>query len=264
MPSITDRLSRAAEALDDRWDLAAVPAVVAFVSGAKFRRLATPVDFHIGVSFATPLPVTTAWEFLSLPSTGGGLTVSPDDLALAVAGAIATALFAGVLGAGYLGSIVRTLDGETLRFGADVRRYLRPILGFELLVAAGSLVVVLAAATVPALLFVVVPATLVVAYLLYPVPYVAVVEDVGLNEAIDRGLAFTREGGEALDFFAGYLLAGAAVSIPATLLFANFGPVGGGVAALALAPVGLVFDTATTAFVREAFGDASAETPAER
>ena len=185
------------------------------------------------------------------------MTVPPEDIAVATVSAVLTALVAGVLGAGYLGSIARVLDGEKRQFRTDVRRYLRPILGFELLVAVGSLVVVLAAATAPALLFVVGPAALVAAYLLYPVPYVAVVDGVGLSEAIDRGLAFTSDGGEALRFFAGYLLVAAVVSVPATLVFVNFGPVGGGVAAVALAPVGLVFDTATMTFVRETLGDAS-------
>ncbi|KAB7513765.1 hypothetical protein DM867_08110 [Halosegnis rubeus] len=63
--------------------------------------------------------------------------------------------------------------------------------------------------------------------------------------------AVTQFGAVALGF--------ALVSLPATALFVNFG-LSGSVGGLAvLAPVGLVFDTATMAFVHDAFDLSSAE-----
>lgn len=249
MPSITSLLSRASDALDGRWGLAAVPAVVALLSVGKFRPPAA--DVHVGVSFGFPIPVTTAWNFLSLPTSEVTPTLPFGDPVPGVAALAVTAVVTALLGAGYLGGLDRTLDGDSLAFATDVRRYVVPILGFQLLVLAAGLVGLGAGVLALPLLLLTVPALLLGAYLLYPAPYLVVVDDAGLERALRRSLDLTAAGGDALSYFGQYLLLTAAISIPATLVFVNLGIVGLALGCLALAPVALVFDTATMAFVRD-------------
>jgi hypothetical protein len=249
MPSISDLLSRATDALDGRWGLAAVPAVVALLSVYRFRP--TPVDFHAGVSFGFPLPVSTGWNFLSLPASGFDPNLPFGDPVLGGATLAVTALVSAVLGAGYLGGLDRALDGDGLAFATDVRRHAVPILGFQLLVFAAGFAGIGVGLLAPPLLLLTLPLLLLGAYLLFPTPYLVVVEQVRLGPALRRSVALTGGGGDPLSYFFQYALAAAAVSIPATLVFVNLGVGGLVLGCLALAPVATVFDAATMAFVRD-------------
>lgn len=260
MPSLTSLLSRAIDELDGSWFLAGVPLVVALLSVDNFRQPPN-VDFHVGVSFGFPVPVSTAWSFLSLPSSGVGVTVPFGSFALAAPYLLASALVTAALGAGYLGGIDRALRGERVAFLTNVRRYFLPILGFQLFVAVGSLLAFGVGVLLPPLLLLVIPLLLLAAYLLYPAPYLVVVEELGIVAALGRAYDLTVGGGAPLSYFFQYLLAAVAVSIPATLVFVNLGVAGLLLGCFALAPVALVFDTATMAFVRELVGADQADGP---
>ncbi|RNJ26167.1 hypothetical protein [Halosegnis longus] len=264
MVSLQPYLARARASLDGVWWLAVVPFAVALLSAEKFTQLGN-ADFHVGVSFSFPFPVTGGWAFLSLPDTAaevgaGGVRTAVNQFGPAAVGfALLSMVATAALTAGYLGTIHRALADEQPQFLADARRYFAPMFGFQLLV----LVYVLAALVFTLIfpLFLIVLAVLILAggYFLYPALHLVVADDRDLLTALVRSYQFTSAGGPALSYAGRYLLATAIISLPATALFVNLGVPGvvGGLAVLA--PVGLVFDAATMAFVHDAFDLSPAE-----
>lgn len=258
MVSLQSYLARARASLNGVWWLAVVPFAVALLSTEKFTQLGN-ADFHVGVSFSFPFPVTGGWAFLSLPDaatgvgTGGVRTAvtqfGPAALGFALLSMVATA----ALTAGYLGTIHRALVDEQPHFFADARRYFVPMFGFQLLVLVYVLAALVFAVIFPLFLLVIAVVILVGGYYLYPSLHLVVADDGDLLTALVRSYQFTSAGGPALSYAGRYLLATALISLPATALFVNLGVPGvvGGLAVLA--PVGLVFDTATMAFVHDAF-----------
>lgn len=258
MVSLPALLSDAADRLDDLLPLAAVPLLLGLVSLNKFDQVAAAEGTHFGVSFGIPIPVTTGWSFVSLPNRAQGVTVETGSVASFVPFAALALLGSALLGAGYVGSIDRILEDRRIDFAADVRRYLAPFVGFGLLVLAALLVAV-------GLVLVAVPLALlafllffVAAYLLWAAPYLVVVAEMDLGASLSRSYGYAVEGGAYASYFVQYLLAVAAISLVATPLFTNAGLAGGLAGVVLLAPLGLLFDTATTAFVRD-FVDADGE-----
>lgn len=249
MVSLPALLSHAAARLDDLLPLAGVPLVLGLLSVDNFRRVALEGQ-HFGVKFGLPIPVTTGWAFLSLPTRGEGVYLSPADPANFVSVAAVVAAWSAILGAGYLGSIHRHLAGAERAFVADVRRYALPLFGFQVLVFLGVAVVVgIAVVGVPFLLLGI-SGLLVAGYLLWATPYLVVAAGLDLREALSESYERAVAGGEYAAFFGQYLVAVAAISLVATPVFVNLGVAGGLAAVVVFAPVGLVFDTAAMAFVR--------------
>ncbi len=260
MVSLIALLSEAAERTDRTLPLAAVPLVVSLLAVDKLRRVAGFDGVNFGVSFGFPSAVTGGWTFLSLPSGGPGMTVYPSNLpSFAVATAAAT-LVTAALGAGYLGSLRRAIAGKQRQFLADTRAYVAPLLLFQAASLAASLTFVGAALVSPALLVVVVPVLVALAYLFYATPYLVVTGDRSVVSALSASYGYATEGGEYASFFLRYLAATAVVSLPAVPLFTSLGLIGSLAGMVVLAPVGLLFDDATMAFLRDLDSAASVPT----
>jgi len=256
MVSIVALLSRASEHLGSLLPLASVPFILAVVSVEKFRRIAeSGADLRFGVSFGFPSTVATAWDFLSLPSAAPGLNLPTRDIGTTVLVVLVVAVLSALLGAGYLGSIRRELAGLDRAFVADARTYVGPFLGFELLQLVVVLGVLAAALVALPLALVLLLALFAFAYLFYATPYLVVVEGVDLPTALRRSYGHAVSGGDYTSFFVQYLVAAAVVSVVATPLFTTSIP-GAAVGTLVLAPVALLFNTATMLFVRDLTGAA--------
>lgn len=256
MVSLPALLSRASEHLGSLLPLAVVPFVLAVVSVEKFRRIAeSGADLRFGVSFGFPSTVATAWDFLSLPSAAPGLNLPTRDIGTTVLVVLVVAVLSALLGAGYLGSIRRELSGLDRAFVADARTYVGPFLGVELLqlvVVLGMLAAALVALPLALVLLLVLFAF---AYLFYATPYLVVVEGVDLPTALRRSYGHAVSGGDYASFFVQYMIAAAVVSVVATPLFTTSIP-GAALGTLVLAPVALLFNTATMLFVRDLTGAA--------
>jgi hypothetical protein len=251
MVSLPALLSDATDRLDDLLWLATVPLVLGLVALNNFEQLARSNGTNFGVSFGVPVPVTTAWSFVSLPNEAQGVTVETGSLATFVPFTALFLLGSAILGAGYLGSIDRILDGRRVDFLADVARYLAPFVGFGLLVLAAVLVtagLVLVSVPLALLAFLL---FFVGAYLLWAAPYLVVVADLDLGTSLSRSYEYAVDGGRYASYFVQYLLAVAVISLVATPVFTNAGVAGGLAGVVLLTPLGLVFDTATTSFVRD-------------
>jgi hypothetical protein len=254
MVSIVALLSRAREHLGPLLPLAAVPFVLAVVSVERFRRVAeSSADLRFGVSFGFPTTVTTAWDLLSLPNAPSGLNLPTENVETTVLVMLVVAALSALLGAGYLGSIRRELAGVPRDFPDDARTYLGPFLGFELLTLVLLLGAVVAAVVALPLALVLVLALFAFAYLFYATPYLVVVQGADLPTALRRSYGYATSGGEYASFFIQYLVAVALVSVVATPLFTT-SVAGAALGTVVLAPVALLFDTATMLFVRDLTG----------
>lgn len=254
MVRLTALLADAAERTDRTLPLAAVPLVVSLSSVERLRRIAGFDGVNLGISFGFPSPVTTAWTFLSLPSGAGGATITPRGTPTFVATATAAALLSAALGAGYLGSLRRAIAGERRRFLADVRAHFRPFLAFQVGVLAATLALAGTITVAVPLLIAVAPVLLALAYLFYAAPYLVVTGDRPILAALSDSYAHATDGGAYAAFFLRYLVVTALASVVATPPFTSVGLTGALAGVVVLAPVGLLFDDATMAFVRELDG----------
>lgn len=254
MPSIGSRLGDAVDRLSSRdlWFYALVPLFLGALNTRQIGNvLNSRYDFHAGISFGVPIPVTDGWSFVSTPTPGGGLQVSPGAT-------VGVALFAvgivlqGVLLAGYLGGLTRALRGKSPNFVAAVGEYWLSFLGFALVLLALFLPPALLALGPAALRWLVVFWLLVFVvggYLLYAAPYLVVLHDVDLGRALGWSVSLATSEEAYLRFAVGYALLVLGFSIPATVVVANLSIVGVLVGVVGLAPVGLLFDTTTLVFV---------------
>ena len=96
-----------------------------------------------------------------------------------------------------------------------------------------------------------VPAFLVLSYLFYATPYLLVVADAPVGEALGRSYEWALAGGPYFAYGVAYLLFVAAVSAAGTVVVVNLGAVGILLGAVASAPVALALTFATTEFVAE-------------
>jgi hypothetical protein len=254
MVSFTALLDEAADRLDGLLLFALVPLVVSLANPTNFGKIArSTADFRLGVSFGFPTTIATSWNFLSLPADGISPTVPPDALLSFVPVAGVGTLLTATLGTVYLGSLDSELRGRAPEPIADLRTHLPALLGFELLRLVGVLAVALAAAASLGLAVGLLLGGLVLIYLFYPVPYLVVATGAGLGRALRRSYRLTSRGGEYGSFFVRYLLAVGGVSLAATPLF-TASTLGAVLGAVVLAPVCVLFNGATMAFVRQAEG----------
>lgn len=254
MPSIGARLGDANDRLSRHglWQYALVPLVLAALNSRQIGNvLHSQYDFHAGFSLGVPIPVTDAWAFVSTPTPGGGIHVGPTVLAGIGLFAVVIVL-QGVLLAGYLGGLTRGLRGKPPKFGAAIGEYWLPFLGFALVLLVLFLppaLLALGPVALRGLLVVWFLLFVVGGYLLYATPYLIVLHDVSLRRALGWSVSLATAGGAYLRFAVGYAVVVLLVSVPATLVVANLSVVGVLIGVVGLAPVGLVFDTATLVFV---------------
>lgn len=252
MPSTTELLSGAVDRAGELLPLAVVPLVATLLHTGRLRELLAPSDRVFSVTFGFPRDVTTLWSFLNVHAEGIALTpVGAAVTAPAFVGRmLAVATVAGLLAAGYLGTIDAVLDGERRDFLASVRAYAVPLLGLGYLEAAVVLGIAGAGLVAGPLILPLVVGAMGLAYLFYATPYLVVTADLSLGPALARSLNLAVSDGRYLGFFLAYVLVNAAASVPVSLLAFNYGPVGVALAAVVAAPVALVLNTATLLFVR--------------
>ncbi|WP_435115107.1 hypothetical protein [Halolamina sp. C58] len=254
MPSFGARLGDSVDRLAEHglWRYALVPLLLSALNGRQIRNvLGADYDFHAGISFGVPIPVTDAWSFVSTPTPGGGVAVGPTALAGVVLFAVGIVL-QGVLLAGYLGGLSRGVRGEPPAFGAAIREYWLPFLGFALVLLAMFLppaLLALGPAGLRGLLVLWLLVFVVGGYLLYAAPFLIVLHDVGLGRALGWSVSLATDGGAYLRYAAAYAVVVLLISVPATLVVANLSILGVLIGIVGLAPVGLVLDTATLVFV---------------
>jgi len=262
MPSIIARLSDASARLSthDLWSYALVPLVLAALNGTKITNmLRSDHDFYAGISFGVPLPVTDTWAFVSTPAVGSGVQFSGPATLLGVGLFAFGLVLQGVLLAGYLGGLHRGLRGHQLQFGASVGEYWQRFLAFAILLLVLFLPPVLFTfasrsfmpGSLATLILFWLVAFFVMGYLLYAAPYLIVLHDAGLGKALSWSVSLATDGGAYLRYALGYALVVVGISIPATLVVANVPVLGIPLGIVGLAPVGLVFDTATLVFVAD-------------
>ncbi|WP_254535796.1 hypothetical protein [Halomarina litorea] len=237
--------------LSDSWErtrpargLVVVPFVWSLLQvGQIFRAVGS--DRVLDVAFPFPKAVVGLWSFVNPPAPDG----------FSVAGPLWVLPFAlvaeGVLAAGYLGSLEQTFRTGRYDFVANARRYVVDLLVYAVLVAlVGFLVVAAALASGILGLLVGVPLFLLAGYLFYAAPFLVVTEDRSIGSALRRSYRLAVAGGEHLAFFVKYLVVGAVVSVPVSLLAYTAGVGGILLASAVAAPVGFAFSATTLAFLR--------------
>lgn len=213
-------LQDAIERTERNLALAVVPFLASLLSLSKVAALATPHGGG-GVSFPLPTGLPTLWTFVNAPGVGGG-TFGPATAGAALVWAplfVVGFLLTSALEAGFLG----TLDPAGDRSFADaVVEYLLPIVGANLL-SLLAFVLALPFIVFPPLAVVVI---VVVGYALYGMPFVIVVRNEGVLDAVRASVGYALSGGEYLSYGVGYLVVGTVGSFVLTWLVYNTGIVG--------------------------------------
>jgi len=240
--------------------LSLFPLVSALLSFGQARRAA---ETTVSVTFPLPSHVVDVWMFVqSGPvNTGaaGGLGAG-DTLLLAVPVFLIGAVVDAAVATALLGAVTDALDGEAPAPLSAFGAHFPAVLGYTLLSAAvvwvlAPLVVV---GPVVVLAFLVVFA---LQYLFFGTPFVVVAEDASLAAALRRSYAMAVAGGRYARFAVTFLLVGAVLSVPVSLLVGT-GPVGAAVAAVLVAPVGALAVAATAAMVRDELDGRGTPAPA--
>jgi len=234
-------LDDATDVVRSRPELALAPLLVTFLSFDKLARAAS-ARVHFGVKFPFPPALGTLWSFVSLPNTGGGVQVSVFGLLALVVSAI--------VAAGFLGAVASEL-GYTDRSALDAAfsRAL-PVLGVQIVTFVVGIAVFLPALVFPPLFVIVFPASILVGYLFYGAPYLAVLDRGtfdALSESADRALG----GGRYFEFGVAYFALAVAASIPLTFLATNAGVIGVVLAAALVAYPSYLGSAATMVVVAE-------------
>lgn len=249
--------------------LAVVPAVTALLSvGNVLRVVGAEVDFHAGIQFGLPAPIVDVWAFVSLPNPAIDL-VGPSSGLVAPFGVAAVAVVVqGVLAAGYLGSVREGLATGSYDFLANVRRYLVPILAYTaipgllgvalLAASSGAITATEVGGTLAPVVVLLAVIALPVGYLVFATPYLVVLRDCGLVEALRASVGHALSSGAYLRYAIGYALVVGGLSVPTTLLVVNARLVGVLVGTVAAAPIGLAATVATTRFLAD-LDDAAAD-----
>ncbi|WP_115862632.1 hypothetical protein [Halorussus litoreus] len=242
-------------------ELAVVPLLSSLLALDNVRAVLDFRGIHMGLTFRFPGALPDLWTFVSVPSQGSGVHVSPTLFAIPV-----LILVRGVLVAGLIGSAREVIRTGEYDFAANAREYFVPVVLFVALVHVAGLVTVSAGIlTFPSTLLLLLsfPLFILLSYLFYATPYLLVVGDLGVEEGLARSLEWALDGGPYFGYAAGYLLFVAAASLVGTALVVNLGALGILVGAIASAPVALALTFATTGFVADLF-DAEDGTDAGR
>lgn len=258
---LVSRLAAAREVAAAHLALALVPFVSAFLDVTNSVRVVSFRGGHAGITFRFPAAVVDYWTFASVPNPPDGVHVTGMLLFVPVA-----ILVKAALAAGYLGSIADVIETGRYDFGANVRQYVVPFLGYvaiAFLLGSGGVALALLGGPRGAALLVVllVPVFLIFGYLFYATPYLIVLRDAGLVAALRGSYAYAMAGGPYAAFALRYLVAVLLLSVIGTV-FVNLGAIGVVVGAVLAAPVGLIFNVAVMDFVRDLEDGEEAGTPA--
>lgn len=221
MPSTFDR---SIEITRESLALALVPIAASLLSGSKIARVqeAGPGG---GMTFPFPTGLPTLWTYVSVPtgSSGGVGSISgPLAFGVFVPLFVVGLLVTSALEAGFLGSLNRRIDGGTIDFVANVKRFTIRIVGVNLLRA------IIVFAMFPLLVFppLALGVVLVLIYLIYGLPFEIVINDIGLVESIEATVSYALNGGPYAWFGLAHLLGGAVASLFLTTLVRNHGMFG--------------------------------------
>ena len=260
--SLNSLLSDAASYTERLLVLAVVPFVTALLNWNDVTAAAAARNQY-GVTFGTPIPIVDLWSFVDPPTSQGTGQVPVGDPVVVAGSVLVVVAFAlvfvvvqGLLLAGYLGSIRDGIERPNggFDFFVNVRRYAARMIGLQFLVI-GVMVAIIAVLLVAPVLFpLAFVGIFVLAYLFFPAPYLVVLDDVALVDALERSLALTlRESGPPV-FFLAYLVLSAMISLPLTAVTLNGGLAGVLIAAAFAAPVSLWLTIFTYLFVASLVG----------
>jgi hypothetical protein len=230
----------------DHPSLAFVPAVSSLLAVDNVRRVLEFRGGHFGLTFRFPSALPDLWTFVSVPSEGSGVHVSPSIFLLPV-----LVIVQSVLVAGLFGSVHEVVQTGRYDFAENAKRYFAPVLVYQALVAAASFATFGVLAATGPLALLLVPAFFVLSYLFYATPYLLVVADASVGEALGRSYEWALAGGSYFTYGAAYLLFVTAVSLVGTAVVVNLGALGIALGAIVSAPVALALTFATTEFVAQ-------------
>ena len=234
-----------------RW-LAVVPLCWSLAQVDAVTRTVGFDGYSVGVRFPVPSGLPTLWTFARVPATGivvdgplGTGGILPPYVGLAV-----PVVLGGLLTAGYLGELHAAMTATHRRgFVENVARYGVQQMLYAGLVALVGLAVVELASASSGVVLLAFPAFFVLGYLFYATPFLLVTEERSLVGALERSYGLAVDGGAHVSLFVGYLLWGALVSVPVTLVFTNLGLPGVVLGASVTAPACLAFSAATLAYL---------------
>ncbi|MGM0590015.1 MAG: hypothetical protein ACQETI_00055 [Halobacteriota archaeon] len=219
MPS---RYERAVDVTLDSLALAVVPVVATLLSFSKVARVLA-ADPGGGAVFPFPTGLPTLWTYVSIPSSpGGGSVGEPLSLVAFVPLFLLGLLFTSALEAGFLGALLGRIDDAPVTVLQGARKFTLRIVGVNLVRAA------IVVAAFPLLVFppLALMVVVVLSYLVYGLPFVVVVNDVGVRTALDETVRRALDGGAYAEFGIAHLAVGAAASFFMTSLVRNNGLVG--------------------------------------
>ncbi|WP_137287080.1 hypothetical protein [Halorussus salinisoli] len=237
--------------------LALVPLLSSLLASDNVRRVRSAEGYNFGVAFRFPSALPDLWTFVSLPGREPGVHVSSTLWLLPVLIPVQAALVAGLLG-----SVRELLRTGQYDFAANVRRYFLPVVVFVALVRLVGFGAVTVTAVAPPLGLLFVLGFLLLSYLFYATPYLVVVADASVAEALARSYDWALAGGPYFAYGAGYLVFVVAISLVASAFVVNLGAVGVLVGAVTSAPIALALTFATTEFVADVDG-AETSSPSE-
>lgn len=239
-----------------RW-LAFVPAVTALLSLDKMARVVSHSGFSVGFKlFLFPSPAENVWAYVRVPQSG--ITVeTPGPLWLLPVSVLVHAVLLG----GFLGSVRRLLDDEETEFAfvSDSLAYLWqmavwtgvPIAVFGGLALVGGSGRASLASVPPLAVGLLFVSVVVLGYLFYAAPFLVVLRDAGLLDALAASYRFAVGGGAYAAYGFAYAAFGLVVSAVASTVVVNLGIVGLLVGIPAGARLGLATSTATMRFVSD-------------
>lgn len=249
--------------------LAVVPFVVAVLRWRDLTATAAATATQYSVTFPTPHSFISLWSFVNAPTdTSAGSTGDVPlvvDVGFGILFVVALSIYVGLSGlllAGYLGSIAEGVASGAFDFEANVRQYARSMVVYEALWILVLLGLASGALWVPVALPVMVVGLFIAAYLTYLTPYLIVVGDRGLVDAVRRSVALTTQRRAAAVAFAGFVAAGAVFSVPVSMLVYGNGITGAVFAAALTAPAGFLASVFFVELTRDLDGGGDRSIPA--
>lgn len=239
-----------------------VPFVVAVMRWNDLVVTGADTTTQFSVTFPTPHSFILLWSFVNAASetgTGPGTSTLPGYFGVAFGvlfffSMIVYVVLTGVILAGYLGSINETMAEGSFDFVSNIRRYARPLVAYEALSILVLLGLVGSLTVIPAIVPLIAISVFVLAYLTYLTPYLVVVTDVDFVPALKRSLRLTTHQYEPVIVYLAFVVLGALLSVPLSMLVYGNGVAGGILGAAITAPIGLFASCVFVRFTRGLVG----------